>query len=426
MIHLSWFSPLPPAKTDIANYTTRLMPHLNRSAICRFVTPADIDSRFAFTGTGGARELNTADFNIYQIGNDERHHASIVKLARRTPGIVILHDRAINELILGMEGDGGETAGMAYRQAMARWYGQDGISAAEAVLQGRTTASSVAARYPLFETVLDGALGAVVHNTEVGRELTTRFPRLPVLTLPLPYAEQVVRACPAPKKDHKDHRIRLAMFGYMAANRRVCEFLTAWANSPHRDLFLLDLAGDLKNTSEINSLIISSGLHNQVRIHGYLPEQALDQMIAEADLALNLRNPTMGEASGSQLRIWANATASVVTDAGWYAQLPDDSVHKIPVDDENAALLRLLDRLAHKNLDLRALGENGRRRLQHHDPANYVATLIDWLEGNRQQMSERYCEVTLIKTVAESFAKLLPANQRPSIPSRLLPSTPRQ
>ena len=55
------------------------------------------------------------------------------------------------------------------------------------------------------------------------------------------------------------------------------------------------------------------GLRERVTFHGYVSEAELEAALDDADLAVNLRYPTMGEASGSQLRIWDHALPSLVT-----------------------------------------------------------------------------------------------------------------
>ena len=49
---------------------------------------------------------------------------------------------------------------------------------------------------------------------------------------------------------------------------------------------------------------------NLVQLHGYTPEKELNKVLEKSHLAINLRYPTMGEASGSQLRIWYHALPS--------------------------------------------------------------------------------------------------------------------
>jgi hypothetical protein len=48
---------------------------------------------------------------------------------------------------------------------------------------------------------------------------------------------------------------------------------------------------------------------------------------------VNLRYPTMGETSGSVIRALSLGKALVVSDVGWFAELPEHVVLQVPVDE---------------------------------------------------------------------------------------------
>jgi glycosyltransferase involved in cell wall biosynthesis len=54
---------------------------------------------------------------------------------------------------------------------------------------------------------------------------------------------------------------------------------------------------------------------------------------------VNLRYPTMGETSGSVIRALALGKALLVSDVGWFAELPGDAVLRVPVDDYEVATI---------------------------------------------------------------------------------------
>jgi glycosyltransferase involved in cell wall biosynthesis len=54
---------------------------------------------------------------------------------------------------------------------------------------------------------------------------------------------------------------------------------------------------------------------------------------------VNLRYPTMGETSGSVIRAMSIGKPLIVSDVGWFAELPDDAVLKVPVDEFEVATL---------------------------------------------------------------------------------------
>jgi glycosyltransferase involved in cell wall biosynthesis len=214
--------------------------------------------------------------------------------------------------------------------------------------------------------------------------------------------------------------IRLLMFGYMGPNRRLCDFLKIWARSPWKHRFTLDLVGEIHNRAEVQAVIAETGLGSRINDHGYLPDDALDGLIGRANLVLNLRNPTMGEASGSQLRIWANGAASVVSQTGWYARLPEGSVLRVTIAREQEDLLNLLDDLAHERVDLVSVANRGRACLVDCDPVAYAAALTQWLEQERDAIFARWAETALIERVARSYARCMPPHFMPRFPGRLL------
>ena len=85
--------------------------------------------------------------------------------------------------------------------------------------------------------------------------------------------------------------------------------------------------------------------------------------MAACDVLVILRSPTMGETSGTAIRALSLGKPLVVSDVGWFAELPDDVALKVPVDErEVAALAAALELLA--DAARRARGDGrGRARL---------------------------------------------------------------
>jgi hypothetical protein len=57
------------------------------------------------------------------------------------------------------------------------------------------------------------------------------------------------------------------------------------------------------------------------------------------DIAVNLRHPTMGETSGSVIRAISLGKPLVVSDVGSFSELPDEVALKVPVGDDEVAVL---------------------------------------------------------------------------------------
>lgn len=427
MNRVFWFSPVPPARTDIAQYSLRVVPHLTPLIDLDVVGPdinrTDSDDGVAEVlpwrpaGTLTMRDLNASHLCVYNIGNNPVFHGQIMRTCLQHPGIVVLHDRSLQDLCYAILDE--KNGAGSYQTVMSHWYGRTGREGARAVLAGDVPVSDLAQDFPLFEVVLQGALGVVTHNPDVAAEIADRFPGLPIITLHLPYESDAPHAPRVPAL-RPDQPIRLVMFGYLNPNRRLCEFLRAWGLSPWRKRFELDLAGELNNGQEVQAAIAETGLGGQIRIHGFLADDQLDALIAGAHLVLNLRNPTMGEASGSQLRIWANGAASVVSDTGWYRRLPEGSVLRVTTEREHSDLLMLLDDLAERRIDLDTIARRGGACLTASDPRVYALTLAEWLESEREAMFARWADAAQIEAIARTYARCTPTRFIPKLPGRLL------
>jgi glycosyltransferase involved in cell wall biosynthesis len=75
--------------------------------------------------------------------------------------------------------------------------------------------------------------------------------------------------------------------------------------------------------------------------------------MAACDVCVNLRAPTMGETSGSVIRQLSLGKPVVVSDVGWFAELPDSVALKVPPDEHETETL-------HAALELLARDERAR------------------------------------------------------------------
>ena len=376
---LNWFSPLRPARTDIAHYALRTLPALAHYFDITVWTertywPLEMEAYARVRQWDGASwaALNAADVTLYHIGNNAQFHSWIWDVARRHAGVVVLHDTRLHEFFAAqlLQGDG-----TAYLSAIRRCHGAAAALHAARLLDGHITANALAETIPLTELALERARGAVVHTATAYREVAA-LERCSVLQLDLPYD-----AGPPPVARAWDGTLRLVVFGYLGVNRRIDALLDAIASFPERQHLRLDILGELEDPETVTERIQLLAIDDIVQVRGFLPEAELDQVLDRSHLAVNLRYPTMGEASGSQLRIWSRGLASLVTRTGWYAELPPDAVGFVDPANEIADLHGHF-RTALANPDaLQAMGAAGRRHLEtRHDPARYARELREGID----------------------------------------------
>jgi glycosyltransferase involved in cell wall biosynthesis len=398
---LNWFSPLPPARTAIAEYAQLTLSALSRHAelVVWTDTPSwtpDIEAYASVRLWDGGNwpALNAADATVYHIGNNALFHGWIWEVARRHPGIVVLHDTRVHELFAGYLVHVRQDH-IEYVNAVWRCHG-DAAADAELLVRGETTADMLAEELPMTELAVERARGAVVHTTTALKEVAA-LARCSVLQLDFPYAPG-----PPPAPRAWDGLLRLVMMGYLGGNRRIDPVLEAIASFPERHRLRLDLAGELQDPEILTDRIAALGLTDIVHLWGYMPPLEIDTILDRSHLALNLRYPTKGEASSAQLRIWSRGLASLVTRTGWYAELPEGTVAFVEPDDEVADLHRHFTRALADPGWLQAMGIAGRLQLERrHDPALYAAKLV---EGVEQMMRT---PVSIIGEGATAVARVL-------------------
>lgn len=388
---LNWFSPLPPARTAIAEYTAEIIPHLcDIGEVTLWTDQATWDKDLEkiakvrhFSPDDIAGETIDGTINVYNIGNDARFHGRIWQASRRRPGIAILHDVNLHaffaELYIShwhdLEG---------YLTQMEFYYGPEGRRRGNVYYRQAVKGNAaqfidaMTADFPLTELGVENALGVLVHTQEMRKRLAAMLP-VPVAYAPLPFSAD--RIDPEHSAEHSDDKkLRLVCFGHMSRNRCLDKVLLALATLSSREAFRLDIYGEVWDETYLRSMIDKLNLSKLVKLHGYVCESKLDKALRKADLAINLRWPSMGEASASQLRIWAHRLPSLVSKTAWYSTLDPDSVwfvhprHEVKGIQE--ALLALLD----DRDRFRRMGSKGRSVLEkEHSPAAFIRSLEELL-----------------------------------------------
>jgi glycosyltransferase involved in cell wall biosynthesis len=132
----------------------------------------------------------------------------------------------------------------------------------------------------------------------------------------------------------------IGCFGFLNMNKRIPELLEAFASfrreRPGARLLLVGAAGE---RFDVQRRLERLGLSDGVERLDYVAEERMWSLMAACDVLVNLRYPTMGETSGSVVRALSLGKPLIVSDVGWFSELPDDAVLKVPVDEIEVAVL---------------------------------------------------------------------------------------
>jgi glycosyltransferase involved in cell wall biosynthesis len=326
-VRVAYYSPLPPERSGIADYSALLLPALAERI------HVDVVRRRA------RRLWRRADVSLYHVGNDPEAHGWIVEALRRRPGIVVLHDFVLHHLIAGMTLGRGDGAG--YLDAMQREAGPVGRMLAHGVIDELLPPlwEDRAAEYPLAAEVLSSATGLIVHSGYVDRLVRDSGYQGPVWRIPHPAWDPPAEFAPV---GLPEGRTIIGCYGHLNPAKRVPQLLEAFAHLRRRapDVLLL-LVGSLSPGIELDPVCDRLGLDvgkDVIRLD-YVDEAQLWAFLSACDVCVNLRHPTMGETSGIVVRALSLGRPLVVSDVGWFAELPDEAAVKIPTGKEEVGTL---------------------------------------------------------------------------------------
>jgi len=335
-VKVAYYSPLPPERSGIADYSAMLLPELE----------GRIDVEVA--RRGGRRWRRAApggDVALYHVGNDPRHHSWIVEELRRRPGVVVLHDFVLHHLIAGMTVGRGDSDG--YLDAMQREAGVVGRMLAHGVIDGLLPPAweRRAHEYPLTGEVLMHATGVIAHSAYVERLVRDQgfggqVWRIPLAAWPMPPE--------VPDAGLPRDRLIVGSFGHLNPAKRVPKLLEGFRRlQERRPEALLLLVGSV--APGVDFELPEDGLH-----FDYVSEERLWSLLTATDICVSLRYPTMGETSGIAVRALEAGCPQIVSDIGWFSELPDEVALKVPVGGDEVDVLAVhLERLA-QDADLRA------------------------------------------------------------------------
>ncbi len=433
---LAYFSPLNPQPSGISDYSEELLPYLAAEAeITLFVDgfqPSNPELCAQFTCRDYRRTpavlqtLGDFDAVVYHLGNDHRYHAGMLEVAREHPGIVVFHDFALQDFFLGLAQASGRVE--IYLEEVMTCYGERATrEAAEALL--RSSTPPLLARptdFPLNSRLARAAEAIIVHSEWSRARFAKLAPDVPVAHINMPIK-------PPPesggKKDSNEAGagvVQIANFGLITPGKGIEQALRALSSLKADHDFHYTLVGEPNSFFDVRGLVREYGMEDRVTITGHVRLDEFERRIAVTDIALNLRERTVGETSASLCRIMAAGVPAIVFKVGAFSELPSDAVVKIDHDEHADALLQAYLRRLIEDASLRErIGRNARQHiLTEHNiergAASYLAFIREvialrprkqFLWGVADEMSllgVRANDEALLRGVAREVAVLVP------------------
>ena len=337
-LKVGFHSPLPPARTGVADYSAALLTALRARGTVE-VSPA------------------RADVHLYHIANNVLHR-DIYARALDRPGVVVLHDALLQHLFMGSLDE------TAYADEFVFNYGEWSRDLALDLWRGKASSGLRPAyyQYPMLKRLAERSLAVIVHNPAAARIVRQHAPKTPVVEIPhlfaqapLPPPAEFVRLRPA--------AFVFGIFGYLRESKRVMTTLRAFARvRAARPNTALLVAGQLVSPDlvrAIDPMLRDPGVHRL----GHLRDNDFWRVAAATDACISLRYPTAGETSGIAIRFMGIGKPVIVSSGEETARYPQDACLRV---DAGAGEEEMLSNYMLLLRHLSGLGpEIGRRASEH-------------------------------------------------------------
>jgi glycosyltransferase involved in cell wall biosynthesis len=356
--------PLPPTPSGVADYAADLLPRL-AGLVDLAVAVADDAPAPGWPGFLRRSEVDpdAYDTRLYQLGN-HRCHADALAMSLEWPGVVVLHDAVLHHLYADALLARGRVGAYAREAGFA-----GGVPALQRALEAALGLAAPAwYDQPMIARAVGAATGVIVHSEFARRAVLGAAPRARVTTIHHGVAAPVETPEPGGP-------FTVGVFGGLTPEKRIGSVVRAMARLPDARLRLVGAP--------------SPGLPADAPSTGRVTLDEMERLIDGCHVCVQLRWPTAGEASGAALRCLRRGRPTIVSDVGWFAELPDEAVVKLPAglaESDEADLLGDTLRALRADPERRAaLGRAARahcaERTWDGAAAAYARALVAWPVG---------------------------------------------
>ncbi len=391
-MRIAYFSPLRPVASGISDYSEDLLPYLAQEAdLSIFVDgyePSNLLIRRQFPVLdyrefASLHSRHPFDICLYHMGN-HICHAYIYEMLQEYPGVVVLHDTVLHHFLGEYLERGGSVD--AYLSAFPE---EEGLSLL------RRRGSGLWSHldhflYPGIRQVVARSRGIIVHSETARRAVLQVAPQTRVTVIPhlvgpqrspyahLPPAEIKVRL------GYRPETFLIVSPGIATPSRRIDALLRLFAvfnrEFPHSRCVI---AGPDHPEVRIREQVHALRLDGLVRVTGFVDVPTFQTYILAADVLINLRYPLAGETSGGLVRALGMGKPVLISNAGQYAEFPDDCCLKVDLGGaEEEMVLAYLDALARDPSLGQCIGEQARKYIQtYHSGERVARAYLDFLRS---------------------------------------------
>jgi glycosyltransferase involved in cell wall biosynthesis len=201
----------------------------------------------------------------------------------------------------------------------------------------------------------------------------------------------------------RDHVV-VGSMGSANHAKRTDFILSAIAALGRKDVIYL-LVGEMG--ASFRRQIGRSELGDLVRVTGYVDAKSFNDYCNLIDVGIDLRNQTMGESSATVCRILAAGKPCVISNFGWFAEIPNDCAVKVDAAADQQTLTRRISELIADQRLRRNIGESARRYIQeNHGVERAAGAYVEFLGQVRNLDRRRRVERAIVDETGRAMAEL--------------------
>lgn len=421
---LAFFSPLPPQRSGICDYSLALIPALSKYFQIDVVATDPSVKRVP----EGAQRILTVD-QFYKARNEYHHvlynlgnslnHLEMMAVLQLCPGAVVLHDFYLSNILCSNEAE--RCLGLS---ASSRFYQAHGYrtSLEWETSQSQGHAAPICA-YPLNLAPLQRAGAVIVHSQEACRLGQHFFGDKVIADWDLiPHLKQLSnldgRLSHRAKLRFRPEQFVVCSFGFVSRSKLAGVLLEAFLDSdlatdPNVALvFVGSGEADPVLWNALKLLLSQARTHRKVlaeiRLTGWADPETYLAYQASADVAVQLRTNSRGESSGTVLDCLATGIPLIYNANGSLAELPEGCGVCLPNVFRAVDLLKAVRRLYQDSELRQSLAQRGRQIvLTQHRPE--VCAMLYYLAIRRstERLARRQAVVRHARPLMEQISGLV-------------------
>ena len=365
---IAFFSPLPPLRSGISDYSARLLDELKQRYTIDLYHDAGYVPHIGLSSVDfgcydhrlferNARVLGY-DAVVYQMGNNP-YHGYIYETLLRYPGIVTVHDLNLAGFQFWYAGQLGVDGEAHIRREFEAFCGAGAEKTLHSLAAFADTPwgiprACIQQGYHLNGRIFEHATAVIVHSPWCAEQVRSWCPAHLAKTSIVAFGATALDISPEQRRAIRarfqipQNALIIASLGLLQATKMNAEAIAAFAPLARviPEALLIFIGPEVDN-GEARRKVMELGLQHQVRFLGHQPGD-LAELASMADIGVCLRRPpTNGETSAALMDLLRVGVPTIVSDVGTFSCYPDSVVRKHCWDSSGlAGLTQALRELA--------------------------------------------------------------------------------